>query len=142
MKLRLAEVADCERVYLWTNAPEVRALTGAGPEPSLADHVDSYMLRITDTGSPMWIIEGDGQPVGVVRVDQIDGAARMTVALSLVARGRGIGRRAITAATRTWGLPVSASMPRANVASRACFEACGFQPAGTTGDFEHYQWSP
>jgi RimJ/RimL family protein N-acetyltransferase len=140
--LRTAALADCELVWMWNFAADVRAMSGDPTIIELSRHAAWYGRRIAETAAPMWIVEytappsggaaGRGQaptveaaraPVGVVRIDA-DG--RMSIALGADARGRGIGKRAILAACAAWSRPVTAEIRHDNSASRACFEACGF----------------
>jgi RimJ/RimL family protein N-acetyltransferase len=139
--LRAAAPADCELVWMWNFAADVRAMSGDPTIVELSSHAAWYGLRIADATAPMWIVESARAPVGVVRIDA-DG--RISIALGADARGRGIGRRAITAACEAWGRTVTAEIRHDNAASRACFEACGFVAAADQRDADliTYTWSP
>ena len=136
--LRPATVDDCERVWGWNFASDVRRVSNDASIVELAQHAAWYMDRLAHD-APMWIVEAEGAPVGVVRIDS-DG--RISIALGAEARGRGIGRRAIAAACAVWARPVVATIRNNNPASRACFEACGFVPKTTNDQVVTYQWSP
>jgi RimJ/RimL family protein N-acetyltransferase len=135
--LRKARLADCERVYRWNFAPDVRAMSKSTATVSLADHTRWYTSRI-ESESPIWIVTEDAIPLGVVRID--DG--RLSIALDPAARGRGIGKRAIFSACQLWFAPLLAEVMSTNVASRACFEACGFVAIANSNDVITYHWSP
>jgi UDP-2,4-diacetamido-2,4,6-trideoxy-beta-L-altropyranose hydrolase len=138
--LRLAEPADCERVYEWNFAPDVRAQS-KNPQPvSLAEHARWYANRIQR--DIMWIVELDGEPVGVVRLDPEPAGARISIALAPTSRGHGIGRRAISLAKSLWAGPIVAEVSLTNTASRLCFEACGFIAAPSHDNLVTYHWSP
>lgn len=145
--LRRARAADCERVWAFNFAPDVRAVSGTAESVSPAQHAAWFAARLAEVDAPMWIIESEGEAIGVVRIDRIAGPARsgrISIALDRAARGRGIGQAAITEATRAWAGPTLAEIHPDNVASRAAFEACGFALSGgpATGALLSYAWSP
>jgi RimJ/RimL family protein N-acetyltransferase len=133
--LRAATLEDCERVWQWNFAADVRARSNDPTIVELACHAAWYVHRLAQ--GAFWIIENDGESVGTVRID--DG--RISIAVATSARGKGIGRRAIAAACEAWAQPVVAQVRLDNQPSRAAFEAAGFV---STGDAEllTYQWSP
>jgi len=138
--MRDADLEDCERVFAWNCAPEVRALSGDPRIIELAEHQRWYRRRVV--GGWMWIVEDENAPVGVVRLDPYGGVMRISIALSTKARGRGIGQRAIRAACEAYGLPIEALIRAGNTRSTACFHACGFTLAEVTEEFVTYRWSP
>ncbi len=133
--LRSARIDDCERVWRWNCAPDVRAVSRSTEPVPYADHVRWYLRRL---GDPLWIVEAAGVPVGVVRVS----AGVMSVALDTAARGRGIGKQAIRLACAMSTTPIDAEIAAANVASRAAFATCGFRPVDESAAFITYRWSP
>jgi len=135
--LREARMADCDHVWQWNCAPDVRALSGDPSPVARPQHLSWYRARVA-SADPMWIVEENYHAVGVVRID----AGRISIALAPFARGRGIGRRAIATACTLFGQPVVAEILPTNVASRACFEACGFVRSGERAGFLTYTWSP
>lgn len=151
--LRAATTADCEAVWRWNCAPDVRAQSKQAREVPLAEHAAWYAQRLA-AADPMWVIESDGAEVGTIRIDHVadvsghaertakQHAGRISIALGADARGRGIGRRAIAEACRAWHRPVMAEILIDNLASRACFEACGFRAIVECGDLITYRWEP
>jgi RimJ/RimL family protein N-acetyltransferase len=135
--LRRAKLADCERVYRWNFAPDVRAMSKSSTTVSLADHTRWYTKRIKSE-SPIWIVTEASIPLGVVRIDN----GHISIALDQASRGRGIGKRAIFSACQLWFAPLLAEVLSTNVASRACFEACGFVAIANSNDVITYHWSP
>lgn len=138
--LRAATLEDCERVWEWNFAPDVRAISNAPTVVKLDHHATWFATRL-DAGA-FWIIEVAGFACGSVRID----GGRISIALAVSARGRGIGKQAIAAACATWAQPVTAQVREDNQPSRAAFEACGFvvdQNASQHADrVVTYQWRP
>jgi RimJ/RimL family protein N-acetyltransferase len=146
VSLRRAGLADCERVWAYNFAPDVRAMSGTADAVSLDAHAAWFARRLAEVDAPIWIIESEGEAVGVVRIDRLGEPARtgrISIALDPSARGRGIGKAAIFEATRTWSRPTVAEIRSDNIASRAAFEACGFTLTGApAGALLSYAWSP
>lgn len=139
--LRPAAPDDRGRVFEYNCSPAVRALSGNPAPVSFEEHERWYARRVADPASPMWIVEENGAPVGVVRIDARE-EARISIALAPEARGRAIGRRAIALACAAWRAPVTAEIHESNAASRACFTASGFRRVGKRDAFDLYLWSP
>jgi L-amino acid N-acyltransferase YncA len=141
--LRDATIQDCEQIWLWNFAPEIRAVSRRPEIVAFADHARWLSRRLADGRDPIWVIESLGGPVGVVRLDSSgSGQSRISIALAAAARGRRIGRRAISEACRRWGRPVYAEILADNLASRACFEACGFRSVVECDGLLIYHWDP
>ncbi|HEY0191395.1 MAG TPA: pseudaminic acid biosynthesis-associated methylase [Kofleriaceae bacterium] len=141
--LRPARLDDCDAIWRWNFAPEVRARSKRNEAVALTDHARWYARRLAEPREPIWVIEDHGAGVGVIRIDAIGGGlCRMSIALAAAARGRGLGRVAVAEACRAWGRPVLAEIFADNTASRACFEACGFRAIVECGDLITYHWDP
>ena len=136
MRLRVATLEDCERVWQWNFAADVRAVSNDPTIVELARHAAWYVHRLQN--GAFWIIEHDDEAVGTVRID--DG--RLSIALAATARGKGLGKRAIAAACVAWAQPVGAHVRPDNQPSRAAFEAAGFVSTGRESELVTYQWSP
>jgi len=141
--LRLAELADCEAVWRWSFAPDVGARSRRGQAIAFVEHARWFAARLADRREPIWIIEDNHRPVGVVRFERAaSGLARISIALAASARGRGVGKIALAAACLAWGEPVFAELVADNLASRGCFEACGFQSVVACDGLLTYHWDP
>jgi UDP-2,4-diacetamido-2,4,6-trideoxy-beta-L-altropyranose hydrolase len=146
--LRLARQEDCEAIWRWNFAPEVRAQSHRAEVVAFLEHARWFARRLADGDTPIWIVEEYHHGVGVVRIDPPDrwppdhGRARISIALAAFARGRGVGRAAINAACHAWRRPIVAEIFADNAASRACFEACGFRAIATCDGVVFYHWDP
>jgi RimJ/RimL family protein N-acetyltransferase len=140
--LRAARTEDCEQIYAWNCAPDVRAVSRDARAIHFDDHRRWFARRLKQA-APLWIIEANGEPAGTVRIDRDEHErASISIALGAGARGRGIGRRAIQLACARWDGPVHAEILDANLASRGCFEACGFVKLEHHAHLVTYVWTP
>jgi RimJ/RimL family protein N-acetyltransferase len=151
LSLRCARSTDCEAIWRWNFAPDVRAQSRRAEAVGFIEHARWFARRLADSDAPIWVIEeilGEGRnetrdAVGVVRLDPPEyGRSRISIALAGSARGRGLGRAAVTAACRSWDRPVAAEIFTDNTASRACFEACGFRAIASCDGLMTYHWDP
>jgi L-amino acid N-acyltransferase YncA len=146
--LRPARSEDCEAIWRWNFAPEVRAQSHRAEAVAFIEHARWFARRLADGDAPIWVVEEYHHGVGVVRIDPADhgppgrARSRISIALAAFARGRGIGRAAITAACRAWRRPIVAEIFADNPASRACFEACGFRAIASCDGIIYYHWDP
>jgi L-amino acid N-acyltransferase YncA len=141
--LRPARADDCEAIWRWNFAPDVRARSRRVEVVAFAEHARWFARRLADGHAPIWVIEHHGVDVGVVRLDPTGhGRARISIALAPPARSRGIGRAAVAAACVRWRRPIVAEIFADNTASRACFEACGFRAIAADDDLVTYHWDP
>jgi RimJ/RimL family protein N-acetyltransferase len=140
--LRRAVPDDCEHVWGWNFAPDVRARSKRALAVAFAEHARWYMRRLADGHDPMWVVEEHGQPVGVIRLDtSASGLTQVSIALAAPAGGH-VGPAAIGAACRAWGKPVVAEIFADNLPSRAWFEACGFRSIVESDGLLTYYWDP
>jgi UDP-2,4-diacetamido-2,4,6-trideoxy-beta-L-altropyranose hydrolase len=144
--LRRARHSDCQRVWDWNFAPDVRAQSRDPRSVTYPDHERWFERKLADLAGRIWIVEDGGVATGVVRLDRIDpmpgGAARISIALGSQSRGRGIGRRAIAAACAAWNAPVIAEIRTTNDASRAAFLAAGFELVTEADGLATFRWEP
>jgi L-amino acid N-acyltransferase YncA len=141
--LRNAEPDDCEQIWSWNFAPDVRARSKRAVAVAFAEHARWFRRRIADGHDPIWVIDEDSVPVGVVRLDtSASGLTQISIALAADARGRGVGRAAIAAACHAWAQPIVAEIFADNLASRACFEACDFRSVVEADGLLTYYWDP
>jgi len=141
--LRRARSEDCEAIWRWNFAPDVRAASRTVEPVAFIEHARWFARRLAEPGAPIWVIEEDRCAIGVVRLDPPEhGRARISIALAELVRGRGVGRAAVAAACRGWGTPIAAEIRVDNTVSRACFEACGFRAIAICDGLVTYHWDP
>jgi len=141
--LRLARPEDCETIWRWNFAAEIRAQSRQAEAVAFIEHARWFARRLADGVPPIWMIEEYHHGVGVVRLDPpYHGRARISIALVPFARGRGIGRAAVAAACLAWRRPIVAEIFADNAAGRACFEACGFRAIAACDGMVFTHWNP
>ena len=97
MSVRLRRVAadDSARLLAWRNAPEVAAYMYADHAIGQAEHDAWFASAMAAPDRRYWIIEMDGQPVGLANLARIDPAARRCEWAYYLGeastRGRGVG---------------------------------------------------
>lgn len=132
VQLRPAVIADCEAIYLWRNAPEVR-VHFFDPEPILWEDHQHWFSRVLENPDRILLIgEVNGQPVGVVRYDLNESEATVSVYLVPDQLGQGYGVQLLRAADQ-WLLKtrpdircVKAEILPGNKASKQAFVAAGY----------------
>lgn len=121
--LRRAASTDARFVWEVNNHPSVRAQSISTADIPWESHLPWFERKVADPRARFYVVSLEGADVGVVRIDEGDTDAVISIALRPEARGRGAGAEAILAATRDLhggrpGLPVVAWVRPANGADR------------------------
>ena len=97
VRLRLVEAGDSARLLRWRNSPEVAAFMYSDHEISQAEHDRWFAAAMSAPDRRYWIIEADGEPVGLANLARIDAAARRCEWAYYLGepstRGKGLGAR-------------------------------------------------
>ncbi len=139
--LRAVRADDCDLVWRLNNEPEARHQSLQRRDIPLPEHRAWFAARLADPACCMWIVEGEGAAIGVVRGDVQGATASISLALAPTQRGRGLGRLVIAAATRalltlTPAHTVTATIRAGNEASLRAFAAAGYSAAGRSPSAE------
>jgi len=93
--LRPVEAADSERLLEWRNQPEVARWMYTDHVISPAEHARWFAAAMADPARKYWIIELDGEPVGLANLYDISPANRKCAWAYYLAspsvRGKGVG---------------------------------------------------
>jgi RimJ/RimL family protein N-acetyltransferase len=135
--LRRARAEDCEAVWRWNNAAEVREVSFRSTPIPLDEHRAWYSRVLADPGSFVWIVEVERAPAGVVRIHPSDTSPVVSIALGATHRGQGVGGEAVARACRAFAAATGrgllhAHIKASNEASVRAFERAGFVRAGET----------
>jgi UDP-4-amino-4,6-dideoxy-N-acetyl-beta-L-altrosamine N-acetyltransferase len=97
LRLRLIEPADSARLLGWRNSPEVAAFMYTDHLISQVEHDRWFEGARAATDRRYWIIEADGEPVGLANLARIDRTARRCEWAYYLGepstRGKGLGSR-------------------------------------------------
>jgi UDP-2,4-diacetamido-2,4,6-trideoxy-beta-L-altropyranose hydrolase len=136
--IRVAELADCDRLHTWRNHTSVRTVSRDPQVIELDTHRRWFETVLADSRRHLLIGERSGQPVGVVRFDlQAAGAAEVSIYMVPEQVGQGLGGPLLLAA-EDWlrhARPdvnlLRAHVRAGNEASRRLFDGCGYAWVGT-----------
>lgn len=93
--LRASQATDRDRLLAWRNQPEIAAWMYTDHEITAAEHARWFAAALEDPRRRYWIIEADGEAVGLANLYDIDGQARRCAwayyIAGAAARGKGVG---------------------------------------------------
>lgn len=131
--LRPAGEGDVELMFRWQSDPVTRRYARNPEPPSWDGHVAWCRRRLSDPLCLFTIVELDGMPAGVARLDPLadgDDAYEVSILTAPGAHGQGVGKAALRALRRL--VPhadIFAAVLPGNEASRRLFQSAGYQPA-------------
>jgi UDP-2,4-diacetamido-2,4,6-trideoxy-beta-L-altropyranose hydrolase len=132
--VRPAEPADARNLWLWRNDPATRAASRASDPIGWDEHRAWFARALTDPHRTILIGELGGEPVGMVRFDQRDAAAEVSIALAPERRGGGLGANLLSVGiARMQVRLLLATVHADNTASRRLFAGVGFRQTGSDG---------
>lgn len=95
VRLRQVEHEDSERLLVWRNSPEVATYMYTDHTISRPEHDRWFAAALTQDDRRYWIIEMDGEPVGLANLARIDPIVRRCDWAYYLGeastRGRGVG---------------------------------------------------
>lgn len=138
--LRAATASDCRLFYDYVNRPDSLAhkLATKGPIP-WEEHEAWFMRRVRDPDCHMWVVTGDNEPIGQLRLTRGPEGWEVDIYVAEQHRGGGLARAAIAQAIdlirkdENGAVVVARVLPH-NRASCRLFESTGFRLAGREPD--------
>ncbi len=131
--IRRATVEDCHELWVWRNHPEVRKWYFCKEGVTYQDHRRWFANKLRDPSTRIYIAEDAlGIKVGQARFDTKEGSTSISVGLSPLQFGKGLGSRLIKAATEMFldqepaVREVIAQVIENNTASRKAFTKAGY----------------
>jgi UDP-2,4-diacetamido-2,4,6-trideoxy-beta-L-altropyranose hydrolase len=125
IRLRPAVLDDAEFLFELRSDDEVRRQS-FGAAPDWSQHLHWFREVIDDPDRTLMIVEAAAGPVGQIRLDDVGDHAVVSLAIEATARGRGVARQALGAATTMATGDLVAHVRPDNARSLAAFEAVGF----------------
>lgn len=133
LKMRRATAADVLLYHRWANEEEVRKQSFRREPIPYDVHVQWFNRRREAPDCLLAVFEnGDGQPVGQVRIESVDGNATISVSVDNRFRGLGYGTEMLRACTAEYQAahtttPVYAHIRPDNSASINAFTRAGYR---------------
>jgi L-amino acid N-acyltransferase YncA len=144
IEIRPADAGDSRTLFDWRNDPVTRASSVSTDEVAWSDHETWIANTLGSHDHAIYVAELSGVPIGVVRFDSGPDRTDVSINLSPLFRGRGLGPEVLAAAiaeydaTTTTPMPLSATIRTENNASIRLFSTLGFVEVGRDGDFLRY----
>ena len=138
LKLRPAQLCDCEIAWQWANDPFVRELSFSSDSISWEDHVRWFAANIINPNVRYFVAENeDLGRVGQIRYDITGDEATVSVLLGPESRGKGLAPQLISlGSTEIFSEKpirlIHAFIKTNNEASVKAFRHAGFHDAGIT----------
>ncbi|MGF1609141.1 MAG: UDP-2,4-diacetamido-2,4,6-trideoxy-beta-L-altropyranose hydrolase [Kiloniellales bacterium] len=133
VSLRLARGDDCETLFHWQSAPGLRRWFRNAQAPTWDEHQAWFQQRLRQLDGSLYVVERDGRPVGVVRLDgRDDDRFELSVLVAPELTGMGIGTAALRSARRLFrGTEMVAEVHQDNQPSHKAFQRAGFRLNGS-----------
>jgi UDP-2,4-diacetamido-2,4,6-trideoxy-beta-L-altropyranose hydrolase len=138
LKLRRAFEADCEMVWKWRNAPEVRAGSFSMDDIPWESHKNWFLSRLKDPNCIFFIASNeDKRSVGQIRYEVRGTEATVSVCLDKNYRGSGYGTEIIRLGSQTLFsqseiMTIHAYIKDINKSSLRAFKKVGFKNKDVT----------
>ncbi len=133
--LRLASLDDSQLMFDWQCHPETRRFARNPAPPTRGEH-DDWMGRLSLDANVMLMLVMDGdEPVGVLRLDAVDGPAVREVSIYVAPErhGQGMGRAALKLARTIYpSWTFHAEVLPENRASHELFRTAGYRRLSET----------
>jgi RimJ/RimL family protein N-acetyltransferase len=134
--LRPAAIEDCEIIFRWRNDPFIVARGSTRKTVSWEEHSVWFRDSLAmPERRALWVVEEDGEPIGLVRFDR-DAPTAATIGVYLVQErtGRGSGvsaiRRGCEEIRKRWPVnEITACVRADNSAAMKAFVKAGFERA-------------
>mgnify|MGYP001819315856 CR=1 FL=1 len=144
LTLRRAAERDCDLIWEWRNAPEVRAASRQSKEIPLDQHRAWYAAQLQNPGRELLMAEVHGNPVGMVRLDKAADHGEINIIVATNARGQGLASPMLSTALAQADMkpPVWRAVVKPdNAASLALFQGLGFREV-SSGDLVTFERAP
>lgn len=127
VRLRLANIADAERLLQWRNDAEARRFSLNPEHVTKQQHLHWLQNSLSDPQRRLYIAEYDGQPVGTARVDSTEECHRISWTVAAEYRGKGVAKAMVKSLVSQLTGKIVAEVLPGNVASTRVAEHAGLK---------------
>jgi RimJ/RimL family protein N-acetyltransferase len=134
VRLRLATLADGERMFAWQSDPRTRRFARNPEPPKREEHWSWLRTAVSDPSRLLCIVERDGEAAGVLRLDRREEAAgaaethEVSILIDPSRYGEGLAVAALRFARDAFpGWRLIAEVLPGNDVSHALFRAAGYR---------------
>src|SRR5882672_710654 len=129
--LRPARSGDALTILEWQQHPETRQFARNPSVPSEAGHLTWYERKIASPDCQFLIVDVDGVPAGLLRLDRCDKEWELTIIVAPNNRRRGVGKAALAALEELrLGRTFVAEVLPSNEVSHRLFREAGWRADG------------
>lgn len=139
MELQPATADDAALLFAWTNDAEVRRWSFSHEPVEWDEHVAWLGRVLADPARRLFVAVEDGQPIGMVRLDDGDGVSEVSLSVAPEARRRRLAVPIIRAACALAGTVVAEVIPD-NERSVRAFTSAGFVVVGRDDSKVTLRW--
>lgn len=127
--LRPVTMGDANILFAWQNEPGTRRFARNPQPPSLAEHLQWLVNRLGEPNTVLLIMECEGQPVGMLRLDPFEnGSFEISILVASKWQKKGVARAALTLARKLRpAATIRAKVLPGNTASHALFQSAGYR---------------
>jgi RimJ/RimL family protein N-acetyltransferase len=130
LHIRQAKLTDVDLIFEWSNDQLVREQSFHSDVISYVPHCEWFKNKLGDKTASIYIVEADGKPASMLRIDEKTDNAVIGVVIGKEFRGEGLASisisKGVTEYFRVNSLPILASIKKQNIASIKSFQKAGF----------------
>jgi UDP-2,4-diacetamido-2,4,6-trideoxy-beta-L-altropyranose hydrolase len=130
LHIRQAKLTDIDLIFEWSNDQLVREQSFHSDVISYVPHCEWFKNKLTDKTALIYIVEADGEPASMLRIDVKTNNAVIGVVIGKEFRGEGLASISISKGVAEYfksnSLPILASIKKQNIASIKAFKKAGF----------------
>lgn len=131
VNVRLAEMSDEGWLLKLRQKSETRKFSNFARPSSAEEHKAWFQKTLCDTFRMLMIIEVEKEPVGMLRLDSVEDAIRINIAIDPTQYRRGLGAATLALTSRIAPRrPLEAVVKSENKASLALFKTAGYRKIG------------
>jgi RimJ/RimL family protein N-acetyltransferase len=127
LTFRPVTVDDYQLLLSWRNDPLTRQQSFQDHVISEAEHLQWLSMMLGRPDRHLWLVQRDGENVGVLRQDKLDGYCELSWTVSPQARGKGFGKQMVKQFADSLAGELRASIKPSNASSVKIALYAGFK---------------